>query len=132
MTIVEFLSARIAEDEATDPACGRLENVEHHEVDCLELTAIVRSDAKCDCEGPRRWLAECQAKRAIVDMHKPTTLEDLWGAARADLAKRLVCDYDSSPDSHLGDTAEWPCTTLRHLAAVYADHPDYQEEWRPT
>ncbi|WP_434744798.1 DUF6221 family protein [Streptomyces sp. A-14] len=24
-----------------------------------------------------------------------------------------------------------PCPDLRDLAAVYADHPDYQQEWRP-
>ena len=21
--------------------------------------------------------------------------------------------------------------TLRHLASIYADHPDYRDEWRP-
>jgi hypothetical protein len=26
---------------------------------------------------------------------------------------------------------EYPCRTLRALAAVYADHPDYRDEWKP-
>ncbi len=25
----------------------------------------------------------------------------------------------------------WPCPHLRHIAAIWADHPDYREEWRP-
>ena len=121
MTIVDFLLARIAEDEAA------VERSRRHNAE----EVYANDNYGCLLVDPMRVLAECQAKRAIVALHKPTTLEDLWGAARADIAKRLVCEYDSSPDSHLGDTTEWPCTTLRHLAAVYADHPDYRQEWRP-
>jgi len=40
-----------------------------------------------------RVLAECAAKRAIIEDYRPLA--------------------------------------LRHLAAVYSDHPDYQPEWRP-
>jgi hypothetical protein len=25
----------------------------------------------------------------------------------------------------------WPCDTVRLLAIVFADHPDYRNEWRP-
>lgn len=25
----------------------------------------------------------------------------------------------------------WPCTTMRHIAAIWADHADYDQEWRP-
>lgn len=24
-----------------------------------------------------------------------------------------------------------PCPTVRHLAAIWADHPDYRQEWKP-
>ena len=54
-----------------------------------------------------RVLADVQAKRAIVeDRAHLDTLRP--GAVRAH--------------------SEWVC---RVLAAVYADHPDYREEWRP-
>ncbi|GAA1138517.1 DUF6221 family protein [Nocardioides aquiterrae] len=56
-----------------------------------------------------RVLAECEAKRRIVGLH-----------GRVD-----PCD------AHDGATLETvECDTLRALAAVYADHPDYREEWR--
>ena len=55
----------------------------------------------------RRALAECEAMRAIVARHS----EHLG--------------LDRSEDYRNG------CDTLRHLAAVYADHPDYDEAWRP-
>ncbi|MEV5894733.1 DUF6221 family protein [Nonomuraea fuscirosea] len=41
-------------------------------------------------------------------------------AAEADGPAR--CQYDGQP---------WPCLDLRDLAAPYADHPDYRDEWRP-
>lgn len=31
----------------------------------------------------------------------------------------------------LARIAEVLVTPLRHLASVYADHPDYRQEWRP-
>ncbi len=51
-----------------------------------------------------RVLAECAAKRALVAMHEG-------------------CD-----DVSYGDAST--CPEIRTLAAVYADHPDYRQEWR--
>src|SRR5690606_15113389 len=102
MTIVEFLLARIADDEAQANIDGSAamtgyawKGYSQDAYDELQRTTL---------KAAKRLHAECQAKRAIVDMHKPTTLEDLWGAARPDIAKNLVCEYDSSPDGHIGDT----------------------------
>ena len=25
----------------------------------------------------------------------------------------------------------WPCTTMRHIAAIWADHADYDQGWKP-
>lgn len=55
-----------------------------------------------------RWLAECEAKRRIVGLHTEN------------------CVHECTTCLLEGD---WPCQTLRALAAVYADHPDYQREW---
>jgi hypothetical protein len=74
-TLTEFLLARIAEDE-----------------EMVEPVMIVHPD---------RFLAECVAKRRIV--------EDLDTAkVRERVALHRV---------------------MRHLAAVYSDHPEYDEAW---
>lgn len=60
---------------------------------------------ECGFVDGRRILAEIAAKRAIIG---PPVSEDLkaWGHG-----------VGASPD------------TLRTLAAIYSDHPDYQKEW---
>lgn len=61
-----------------------------------------------------RTLLECEAKRAIVSRH-----------ARDD-------DWDPAPGRFcFADREDFPCLTLRHLAAVYADHSDYDQTWAP-
>lgn len=60
------------------------------------------------------WLAECAAKRRIVKIHADP---------RADVVVDgvvLVTVCLQAED----------CPTLRALVMVYADHPDYREEWR--
>jgi hypothetical protein len=66
----------------------------------------------------RRWirvLAQCKAMRQIVDLH-----HEYIG----------VC-------GHCVDIAgkhqreAWPCETVRTLAAIWSDHPDYDDTWRP-
>ena len=74
-TLTEFLLARIAEDE-----------------EMVEPVMIVHPD---------RFLAECVAKRRIVE-----SLESAKVRERVALHR-----------------------VMRHLAAVYADHPDYDEAW---
>jgi hypothetical protein len=59
--------------------------------------------------GPERVLAECEAKRRIVAL-APWCNNSTAGSALIDLPGNLV---------------------LRDLAAVYSDHPDYDEAWRP-
>jgi Family of unknown function (DUF6221) len=50
---------------------------------------------------PARILAEVDAKRRIIEHHRPDD----------------ICDE--------------ACTTLRLLALPYADDPDYRDEWKP-
>lgn len=56
-----------------------------------------------------RGLAECRAKRRIVEHF-------------ADVVDAGFEQWDGGVDARL---------TLGHLAAIYADHPDYDEAWRP-
>jgi hypothetical protein len=64
---------------------------------------------------PTRVLAEVAAKKAIIDTHRRQA--DRWC---------VTCDV---PGDYQGPPHG--CTTLRLLTAVYADHPDYREEWKP-
>lgn len=132
MGIVEFLEARIAEDEA-DALPFRNELGETKQWQCDEIGGAVRyvgprpfglpdllAKFEIHAEGahvarwdPSRVLAECAAKRVIVGTYKAvaanrnevTTVQ--WHEERALL------------------------TSLRALADVYKDHPDYSQEWKP-
>ena len=63
---------------------------------------------------PARVLADVDAKRRIIRLHFGTDLEDPQVAH--------ACGEDLEP---------YPCDTLLFLALPYADHPDYNETWRP-
>jgi hypothetical protein len=99
MTITEFLLARIAEDERE--ANVSLADYEH--------------------TTTRRWkrmLAECAAKRAIIEQHRE-------GRFFARHQGCVVCRTGDGPLLPVN----YPCPTVRALAAVYADHPGYQQDW---
>lgn len=100
MTIVEFLLARIAEDESI----GRDWKLNRGKVEVHGGGTGYLALA-----SPERVLAECAAKRAIMDEHHPSA---------------------DPCDAHNASFETIACDTLRHLAAVYEDHPDYRQEWK--
>lgn len=64
-----------------------------------------------------RVLADLDAKRQRLRLHRgdvPTD-GDRGGSG-------LCCEHDRQP---------WPCLDLRLDALPFADHPDYQQHWRP-
>jgi hypothetical protein len=64
-----------------------------------------------------RMAAECWAKRRIVERH---TLEP-----------DEVDEFCATCGTFHDYPVAWPCADVRALAAIYADHEDYQREWRP-
>jgi hypothetical protein len=68
---------------------------------------------------PFRVLAECEAKRRLVDLH---TRETDMGEHRC-----IALDGDWVTSTYPGGRL---CGTLTLLALPYANHPDYREEWR--
>jgi len=140
MTIVEFLTARL--DEQGQAVLG-LENDL-----ALAINGSYGSGAKSDYRwawyglglvfGPihdgwrtempevkARVLADIAAKRAIVEWCGER--DQIWAGTVAD-DPELPKVSDFAP-GHLKNPAD--SVVLRHLAAVYADHPDYQQEWKP-
>jgi hypothetical protein len=77
--------------------------------------------------GPKRVLAEVDAKRRLIEMHTPIVLRRVVdSSAPQDVT---ACDYDTDPDG--AGWVAYPCETLRLLALPYADRPGHRSEWRP-
>jgi hypothetical protein len=118
MTLTEFLLARIAEDEAAATSASHHSHLVH--------------DYERDNHGflwvrTTRVLAECEAKRRIVEEHRP-------GGHLGDAPDECSTCAEGATE-HYGDPVwygqDWPCTTLSLLALPYSDHPDYRSEWKP-
>jgi hypothetical protein len=72
----------------------------------------------------RRGLAECEAKRRIVELafSHAAKIDGEWGCCHSVQGIRDgLCDEQRPDDLPL----------LRLLALPYADHPDYRDEWKP-
>lgn len=160
MGLIEFISVRLAEDEAAarkaaevcgchgplpvwrfddeategriladgNPHPGLLSRLgkrwNRSYGDMFAAEHIVRHD-------PARVLREMEAKRAIMDLHRPSDGACSTCSGEADM------DVQYDPNSG-EETVSWrrtdlpaPCPTVRLLAQPYADHPDYQAEWAP-
>ncbi|MFC7733428.1 DUF6221 family protein [Actinomadura keratinilytica] len=105
--LIEFLRARMSEDELVAKQCA--------------------------ADGP--WTAGAEPDRPPVDERVAAYLSRLSLArALADIeAKREILRLHEGGDDGRCPTCpeESPCTTLRLLAEVYLDHPDYRREWGP-
>jgi hypothetical protein len=81
-----------------------------------ESGVVVWSD-----EIAARVLAECEAKRKLVDMH-----ETIAAAYPIETVRSCrVCSVDGEYPRL------FPCETIRLLAVGYAVHPDYRDAWKP-
>ena len=116
MTLADFLLARIAEDEEVARKVAA-EQQRWSDADASDdLSRLWWNDhgpRDCVAAEPVRVLAECEAKRLIVQAC--TTPMPRYG--------QLPEDYERVPTDRED--------VLRILAAMYADHPDYREEWKP-
>lgn len=123
MTLTEFLLARVAEDEADARLAVRC----HEPGEPWGWDTVPGDGLHIARWDPARVLAECEAKRRIVELH---TVDGTVRLRSTD-EKVYVCRTCSLEDEPPSGPMEWPCDTLRALAAVYADHPDYRDEWKP-
>lgn len=127
--LVQFYRARLDEDASVALLGG--EDVETWSVDgsggITTVSEYPRVAARCDAldwetqdhiarHDPARVLADVAAKRAIVDAFVEYR-DELAGAPGAEM--RDVGRMEGLEEA------------VRHLAAVYADHPDYDQEWTP-
>lgn len=133
LTLTDFLLARIAEDEAVA-----------REVDPDAWGYDVTANREAWADGDRvsvgvgRVLAECEAKRRIVELHTPGSWTAIAGVGDVSTCPTCAYLWDEDFPRHPGVTTDgelaeerYPCSTLQLLALPYADHPDYDEAWRP-
>jgi hypothetical protein len=122
-TLVDFLTARIDEDEAAalragpmpadrswTAAAGRvMDATSEREIVAGAAEGVIPHLVRHD---PAHVLALCEAHRGLIE--RAQVIED----------QRAKNDPDA-PSQPLGDD------TLRVLAEAWADHPDYDDAWRP-
>ena len=101
MTLTEFLLARIAEDEEWAMTSASTSTP----------GSFTRDNYGALLIQPTRVLAECEAKRRIIEL-----ANEQWGELD------LYTTGEIPP--------EW-VRVLELLALPYADHPDYRQEWKP-
>lgn len=131
-TLAGFLLARYDEEEALarceyfpdiDFFRGILEEYSNGPEDYPEARMMAGHIAAHD---PAHVLADLAAKRRIVEIHKPTFDESgFYGTVGGWYC--YTCDDDRDYNVI---SVELHCDTLRALAAPYADHADFREEWR--
>jgi Family of unknown function (DUF6221) len=106
--LVAFLRARLDEDEAVALAI--------HDVSC-DVLLYEEGMPDCNCGYPARVLREVEAKRAIMDAYEAVLAE--CATMLGDRRPRTYGEHDGL------------LLAAKHLAAVFEDHPGYDEAWKP-
>jgi hypothetical protein len=159
MDLAEFLFTRIGEDKAAAQAAGGVAwrrgqpnyaaewgaTLDAWSSDYIGVCEAASGDVVVYDEGapdedqaehiarwdPKRVLLECEARRERLELHKPVAIEfcDLERQHPSEHETRLACSACGMPAEY---PVWWPCDTIRTDLAVYADHPDFQPDWRLT
>lgn len=82
---------------------------------------------------PARVLAECEAKRKLVELHRRIWLTPgapYFNDAHLTKDPMPIC-CSCAPETQFRRATSWPCRTLKALALPYVDRPGYREEWKP-
>jgi len=123
MTLTDFLLARISEREML------ARDLRHQAYSGpLPLLSLGGGTLLRDLLDPEQMLAECAAKRRIV--------EHLGDAERGVARARRLLDREG--DSRDAQEAEFAADAkldavmciAKHVAGIYASHEDFDEDWR--
>ncbi|MEV4767781.1 DUF6221 family protein [Micromonospora humida] len=108
--LVTWLRAQLDDDERVARKAGQRGKWWFASGDrSVDLHALTAHAKRWD---PARVLAEVDAKRSILSLHR--------------------CDDAGGPDPICNVCLYTPtCETVKTLALPYADRPGYREEWRP-
>lgn len=128
-TLTDFLLARIAEDEAVADQAARLSSNQP-----IYGRSVWNGIGHAPVMIGRRLAAECEAKRQIVQLHRLVDTDPYESWKDEGYLKRypplLACRLCKTIRQLPSSGREWPCETLRLVALVYSDHPDFDPAWR--
>jgi hypothetical protein len=105
MKITEFLLARIAEDEA-----------------------LARTEIDDESAG---WVAPRLRQGSDAALREVVVVETARRLAECEARRRIVAEVMAGSSPLLQGFGLGLEHALKHLAVPYADHPDYDESWRP-
>jgi hypothetical protein len=81
--------------------------------------------ARLDVATRTRKLREIEAMRRLIEIHRPEWEDYVDGDGIERSSYQCAeCEPPGTPDNY-------PCRTLRTIAIIYCDHPDYRQEWAP-
>lgn len=141
--LVAFVRARIAEERADAEAAtdetwvaetdddGEPVVTFHHATDYIRHVAEPSYDADARHiarQDPAATLARCDALTALVDLHKPEWFAGGPPHGFGDDVCALCGTVTTTGDLD----GEWPCESLKLIAAIWRDHADYRPEWSAT
>lgn len=115
MDLVEFLTARLDEDEQVARAAG--DGWYGYDPEQAIAMVPVEDTQHIARHSPARVLAEVDAKRRVIAQ---------WEDARSQARNPVSSDNYRAARIEQGALAEVMCL----LALPYADHPDYDKAWR--
>ncbi|HEY8664630.1 MAG TPA: DUF6221 family protein [Propionibacteriaceae bacterium] len=118
--LAAWLLEQIAEDEAVARGVltQRWDAISFHDEARDDVPHIVRW-------SPARVLAECAAKRALVELHSDGGQSDGYTGAGYGGVDHACLECGSFGEYGVA----WPCSTLRALAQPYRDRPGWRDEW---
>lgn len=148
--IVEFITARLDEDQADAEAAQAADPTpwsvkEQYAGDVAAADGVVLWDYEGIGSGylteptaahiarhdPARVLAEVKAKRAIVALHSPVWLVNQWvqdADGQRHQGDLVVCRSCEPRTGFMTD--QWPCDTIKLLAAPDAERSEFNPAWR--
>ncbi|MBF6540768.1 hypothetical protein IU418_26530 [Nocardia farcinica] len=127
--IVTFIEARLAEDEAAARKAADFPYDAPSDAPWVSMQLRVRrgvamtSDEHFARHDPARVLRQAGVLRALVAGHD----RDEW--FEFDDETTGSCKACSSYCPECRSLVRWPCGTLRMVAGVWRNHPDYRPEW---
>jgi len=120
-TISDFILARVGEEEA----------LAHSALDHLGPELNWETQSVGEHVGhwnPWRVESACLVRRLLVKAHRNAGPAVVRRAGQEHVLYSATC---ATCGRSTEQPAPWPCYTLRVLALDWANHPDYQPEWRP-
>lgn len=79
---------------------------------------------------PARVLAQCAALRAVVMLHETAPAREVYSGDGWWVHGHCpTCTQDGEYAVTSQEPTDDACTTLRAIATIYADHPDFDARW---